>query len=741
MPRPDVHTVPEEEGFEEAIPAEFEEMAGLEATAGSWLRAVSGSYEWRRLGFGGASNGEAAEEEADPLAGILPPVQCEQLRLDVDGPYPQMQASGTIIRTIKSRVHWIAKLRPIRPNVWQGPIWYKDGDTATFPFIKVVIYVSGWYPTARRATIVFSGGWARPIRRTLKYRSSCFHPVEFEFDCAEGTSTLTKINTHDHPNRPATLVEEDLTIQTAYRRAGFDVRCSGGDSVVPIAGAGPGARWSDMEMHDAMQAYWSRFANKAQWSMWVFFAALHEMGTSLGGIMFDDIGPNHRQGTAIFNDSFISQAPSGDPAPDAWVRRMRFWTACHEMGHAFNLAHSWQKSLAADGRGPWIPLADEPEARSFMNYPYRVSGGQSAFFADFEYRFSDAELLFLRHAPERFVRMGDADWFDDHGFREARVSAEPALELQLRPNRGDASFEFLEPPILELKLKNVSSQPQLVPEKILADSGQMTVIVKKKGKPARQFCPYAERCWQPTQTTLEPGQSLYEPLSAFAGREGWELAEPGDYVVQVALHREGEDIVSNPLRLRIRPPHDRQEDVLAQDVFTDDVGRILTFGGSQFLETGIATLQQAIEDFGDRRLAIHARIALGNVLAREFKRLDFAESRRELAPAHELNAKIRVTRADEDAARKQLHTALVDPEETAAETLGNITYRNYAERYSEWLFDQGERDEAADVEKCVLRVLSDRGVLAGVLEEIEQRRDQYKRHTAEKASRRVQTKK
>ena len=111
-----------------------------------------------------------------------------------------------------------------------------------------------------------------------------------------------------------------------------------------IVGAAPGGTWSDMEMHDAMQVHWSRFANTAQWAMWVFFAALHESGTGLGGIMYDDIGPNHRQGTALFVDSFIARPPSGDPNPDAWRDRMRFWTAVHEMGHAFNLAHSWQKA-------------------------------------------------------------------------------------------------------------------------------------------------------------------------------------------------------------------------------------------------------------------------------------------------------------------------------------------------------------------------------------------------------------
>ena len=121
---------------------------------------------------------------------------------------------------------------------------------------------------------------------------------------------------------------------------------------MPLGGAGADALWSDAEMHDAMQTYWSRFANVPQWSVWTFFAALSDQGPGLGGIMFDDIGPNHRQGTAIFHDSFISEPPPGDPDADAAVARIRFWTAVHELGHAFNLAHAWQKSLGIGGGGP-----------------------------------------------------------------------------------------------------------------------------------------------------------------------------------------------------------------------------------------------------------------------------------------------------------------------------------------------------------------------------------------------------
>ena len=78
-----------------------------------------------------------------------------------------------------------------------------------------------------------------------------------------------------------------------------------------------------------------------------------------------------------------------------------------------------------------------------MNYPYNVAGGQTSFFPDFEYRFSDPELLFMRHAPYRFVQQGNALWFDHHGFQRQRPPSR-------RPPRAaresaQARLEFLEP--------------------------------------------------------------------------------------------------------------------------------------------------------------------------------------------------------------------------------------------------------------------------------------------------------
>ena len=237
---------------------------------------------------------------AQPMPGIAPtaagPWQIEELlpwgflreelRLDVDGRYPQMMASGTHYGVLAKRVHWIARLTASGPNAWTGSIWFKDGDVASFPYTMVEITTTATFLSSQRKAVVrFSGGGTSVRTRTLAFKSPYFRQVEFEFDCATGVTATTHIGTHDHPNRPATLPGETLTIEEVYRRVGFDVRKSGSDSIVPIGDAGTNARWSDNEMHDAMQVYWSRFAGKAQWSLWVFFARLHEQGTSLGGIM------------------------------------------------------------------------------------------------------------------------------------------------------------------------------------------------------------------------------------------------------------------------------------------------------------------------------------------------------------------------------------------------------------------------------------------------------------------------
>lgn len=639
----------------------------------------------------------------------------EEIRLDVDARYPQMQASGVVRTSLFVTVHWIARLRSTRyPDTWIGYIWFKNGPSNVMRHTRVLIKVKrSWFPHQRRLLAKFYGGGAPARVRSFNYRSPYFHPVEFEYDRVSDVpqqDATTEINTCAHPNRPATIRCENLSLETVYRRAGFNVRKSGDDGVIPVDDAGVNQTWSDAEMHDAMQEYWSRFANRAQWSMWVLFARLHDRGNSLGGVMFDDIGPNHRQGTAIFSDSFISQAPAGDASPQAWVDRMRFWTAAHEMGHGFNLAHSWQKSLGDPYGSPWLPtLSDEPEARSFMNYPYNVSGGESSFFSDFEYRFSDSELVFMRHAPASFVQMGNADWFDHHGFEEVTKDQSSAFKLTLRTNKPRSVFEFLEMINLELKLTNVSGQTRLVDSNVLKEYENMVIVIKKHNAPSRQWLPFAHYCRDHSMSAIDHGQSVYDSVLLSVGKNGWDISEPGNYTVQAIMTIEDEIVISNALKLRVEMPLTKEEEICAQDLFEKEVGQVLTYGGSRFLSTANNALAQVVERVPDSSAARQAKIVLAMPGIRKYKSLEISTSASDLYTALQ-NEEAKICVKDPDSsASKTLGAMLVEEGDAAAETMGHIVFKRYVDTYSHFLA-QDDENLATEAQQSCQEILSARGV-------------------------------
>jgi hypothetical protein len=636
-------------------------------------------------------------------------VTSERLALDVDDYYPQRVVSGTVRSGLSRRVHWIARLTADGPTEFHGPVFFKQGTADLFPFSAVGIEI---FPAAtggeRRLRATFSGGG---VSRSREFRRSArsFHSASFEFDRVASVTPIAAIDTAAHPHRPANLPAETLSIREVFQRAGFYAATSSAGNVVPVSGAGSDFRWSDREMHDAMQAHWSRFADEPQWALWIFYAALHVEGTSLGGIMFDDVGPNHRQGTAIFCNSFIAQAPSGDPAPHAWRNRMQFWTACHEMGHAFNLAHSWDKAEPPS----WIPLVSRPESRSFMNYPYEVQGGQSRFFRDFRFRFDDDELLFMRHAPEAFVQMGNADWFDRHAFRNADVPEVPTFRLELRHHRTTDAYEFLEPLMIELKLTNVGRKAVQVAADALAEHSRLIFIVKPDGKPARQHTSYARYCRESALTTLKLGHSLYEILFAGADRSGWLASEPGSYTLRALVEVNGEDVVSNELRIKIAPPRSFEEERFGQDYFSPEVGRVLAFDGSHVLRGACGTLEELVGKpaLSSCRAAMHAGIALG---------LTRAGDQKVLAPAERAGApaRLRQVKGKPEAARALLDTALRKTPLRAAESLGNIDFNYYSQIFAAWLLSQGERRAAEAVVASAAKTLALRKVIPAAIAEL-----------------------
>ena len=193
------------------------------------------------------------------------------------------------------------------------------------------------------------------------------------------------------------------------------------------------------------------------------------------------------------------------------------------------------------------------------------------------------------------------------------------LSLEIRVNRPMPVFEFLEPVVVELKLQNISAMPQVVDENILTTLDGITIALKRQGSPARQFLPFAQYCMKSAAKVLQPKEAIYSSVYVTAGLNGVDVSEPGRYLLQAAMHTPQGDIVSKPFTLRVATPKGMEEEVVAQDFFTDKVSRVLAFDGSRVLPQANKVLRDVVERLPDRRVARHARIPLGLAVAEPAK--------------------------------------------------------------------------------------------------------------------------
>jgi hypothetical protein len=270
----------------------------------------------------------------------------------------------------------------------------------------------------------------------------------------------------------------------------------------------------------------------------------------------------------------------------------------------------------------------------------------------------------------------------------------------------------MEPVWLELKLTNATDQPRLVDANVL-DADSLTVILKKDEKEARQLVPFRQKCLRPDTRALMPGESIYGAVLASAGLNGWDVAEPGKYLIQAAAHVDDEDIVSTPFLVRIAPPISREEEYAAGDLFTQDTARTLVFGGTRVLDHANDVLHEVVERFPERRIALHARVALGSPLTLEYKQLIPVDDHLELE----------VTPAQPEEAAELIEPALVEQANVAAESLGHIRYRATADRLAKRLAEAGAQTEAtttieAAIDTLDARIPDGRPVKSQVIEQL-----------------------
>lgn len=602
----------------------------------------------------------------------------EVVRLDVDGYLPQKVASGSRYRqgVTQPAAHWVASVTQVDATTWQGRILMVWGSAGLMPHQHVRIHVPGMAVSSPEMTITYDADGPEPVTRTLKFDTPYFRALNVEFDAVADTPQVTWVPTCAHIEHPGDLRCENLTYDTVFDRAGVEITRASRRSVVPLSGAGANEAWEDAELHAAMRAYWSAYADAPQWAIWVLFAGIGRTPT-LMGTMFDDSDHNQRQGVAIFNKGFENDKniPASYPQRAEHMRRERFFGLVHETGHCFNLHHAWSHYNPPLN---WPFFDTAAGSATFMNYPPKVDG----FYRKFSYEFHDSDLRFIRHAPPDFVEMGNERFWggaDEFG-RETDFSGPFELSVELPRSRG--VFEFLEPVTLEVTLRNTSRRPQVVDERMLDDAGHLTVLIGSGSGGAqrvRRVRPFARSCYWPTPRVLAPGESLRTTCFVSAGVDGWYLSEPGGYTLQAVLSTDSGVVASPRTPLRIGPSRTMDEEQLAQELFTKDIGRAFAFGTSHGPGRPIDTLREVLERLPQRAVARHAALALAE---------PWKEERRVLNTGGDQRGFDRIPARPEEA-RELLKRALLDDPDEAERCFGPRRYAELQLQYETWTNQKG----------------------------------------------------
>ena len=405
-----------------------------------------------------------------------------------------------------------------------------------------------------------------------------------------------------------------LSVISAYAEAGVQLLSTGANNVISTAEAGANGAWSDAELHAAMVRHFSRWRDVPQWAVWLFHARLHDLGTGLYGIMFDQQG-KQRQGCAVF------YAGIGGTSADA--RRLQAYTCVHELGHCFNLLHSWQKSLASP------PQPNRPASPSWMNYPWRFPGGAGAFWSGFPFRFDAPELVHIRHGFQKDVIMGGSPFGTGSALEDLESWREPVedrsgLRLELE---APVSFAYGAPVTVQVKLTSADPRGIEVTKHLRPRNGNVEIAIAQPGGRVVEYEPLLHHCMSDEDTIALGGEQQSYADMAFLhyGKEGFYFERPGTYRLRARYTApDGSVVVSGTTTIRVRPPATAEDVEVADLLFGDEQGTLMYLVGSDFdgLQRGNEALTKIWSEHPDHPLADVARLIQGVNAAREFKQIE-----------------------------------------------------------------------------------------------------------------------
>ena len=600
------------------------------------------------------------------------------LRVDVDGARPMTRISGDYFSVSGATTNYFGSFVVDAPTVTTTSstvtirgraraTWSTSFDRLDVTIPRRVILL----PPAAATVVWRNAAGSAGASYLCDFVSRHFRTVELEEDAEQGVTPFVAYNTGSLPSGgPA----RTLSTLTAYTEAGIDLRSAGTRNVIPTAEAGVDARWSNAELHASMVRHFSLWRDDLQWKVWLLHAMRHEYGPSLLGIMFDQQG-RQRQGCAGFYQSISGTAPTR--------QRDQLYVCVHELGHCFNLFHSFHKKYMNP------PMPNREWSLSWMNYPqnYRpvppAPGGSAAFWSAFPFQFDDLELIHLRHGFRNDVIMGGNPFgtgaaLTDGDFAEP-VEDRSGLTLALE---AKASFMLGEPVVIEIKLRATDNRGKRVHRQLNPNFGFVEIAIQRPGGEVVVYDPPLEHCVAPEMVTLSPeAPSAYaSAYIGYAKGRGQIFDAPGRYRLRALYHAlDGSRVVSPTIDLRVRAPLSQADEDAADLMLGDAQGMLLFVLGSdsEELAGGTRAFEQLLERHPQHPLAVYARMAAGFNAMRAFK----------LATP----TGVRVRKADPEGAVEML-SATVQRAESVG--LDNITINLATRRLARAQAAAGKRKEA-----------------------------------------------
>lgn len=573
------------------------------------LGALPAPYQTPRLPAAGRFSGTADDERID-------------LRVDLTGPVPVISGDtfgvpdGAYINSFV-----LEGSQPVTlPATITGTA--KFAESTQMPKISVVVdkLAPGGTATLTRST----ADGTQTTTYTCAYVSRFLRTIDWEVDAMAGTQPAPEYFTGTHP-RPPGLDKKIATVQSVYAEVGIELRTSGTVvNEVAVAGAGADLRWDDAELHAAMVSNFSGHRDSEQWKLWSFIATRHVDKDATQGVMFDREG-SPRQGMAVFHTEMAMQQVAGT--------RTELHTWVHEIGHAFNLVHSWDKATTAVPPQPLGPRNGYGDL-SWMNYEHLYQGpngekGEAAFWEAFTHQFTANELRHLRHGFYRNVVMGGLGLKVGVGaaYRAApkEFDLPPASRSGLRLELfGRDTFSHGEPVVTEIKLSLDGSTPRADAFPNLSPRGDnLTILVTDPAGAIRPFRPIARHCGNPDRrVTLDARTpALYDSAYLGYGADGLTFTQPGTYRLRALCKApDGSTVTSPEHTIQISPPASEQDRRAGDLLIGSQQGTLLAFLGSDApqLADGNAALDQLIATHPDHPLAVYALMVKGTNAGRHF---------------------------------------------------------------------------------------------------------------------------